>query len=654
VNMHIKKKTGIIISFSVISIVLLFMLLRGPALRMYVSHKTKQAEERYSLVVSYEKLKMSGLAGIKITGLRIWPHNGDTLFSADYIRLEMNPLKLLFLTPDLRRLDAENIKVNFVKNDSLSNFDFLFRTGNKPVSASQSSQTVEGHLNYARNADNLLSLVLGVLPANANINRLNIGYRNGPYALSIDVPELIVKNNSFNTEITSVDDGLTTVLSAEGILDDSERKITARLFARDGAKVSVPFLDFKWGAEVQFDTLAFDLTGSSRKNDRIILAGKAMAKGISVFHERISPVNVILENGEFDYKINIGKNYLELDSSSTAVINEFTLSPYFRAEKNREWQITASLNKTDFPADELFSSLPKGLFYNLEGIRTEGTLNYHFYLNLDFSRIDSLKLESSLVPKKFRIIGSGKTDLRKMNSDFEYTAYENGYPVRSLIVGPENSNFRTLDRISPYLQMAVLQSEDGGFFYHGGFLIESLREALAEDIKEKKFRRGGSTISMQLVKNVFLSRNKTLARKFEEVMIVWLIETNRLSSKERMFEVYLNIIEWGPMVYGANEAARFYFDKDAKEININEAIFLASIIPSPKRSLNSFTDDLKLKPAMEGYYKLLAQRFRIKGLITEQEEAGIIPEVKVAGEAKRRIQNRAKSSQTISSLPSMF
>ncbi len=640
-NMHIKKKTGIIISFSVISILVLFMLLRGPVLRMYVNHKTKEAEERYSLMISYDKLKMSGLAGIRISGLRIWPKNGDTLFSADYIDMKMSFLKLLFLTPDLKRVDADNIKINFVKVDSLSNFDFLFKTGNRQPNATQSSSTLAGRLNYARNTDNLLSLILGVLPANANICRLNVAYCNGPYNLTIDVPELIVKDDSFNTEITSVDDGLTTVLYADGILDDSERKITARLFARDGARVSVPFIDFKWGAEVQFDTLAFELSGSSRKSDKITLAGKAVAKGISVFHERISPVNVILEKGEFDYKINIGKNYLELDSSSTAIINKFTFSPYFRAEKNREWQITASINKRDFPADELFSSLPKGMFYNLEGIRTEGTLNYHFYLNLDFSMIDSLKLESSLVPRRFRIKSYGKTDLGKMNSGFEYSACENGYPVRSFVVGPENSNFRTLDRISPYLQMAVLQSEDGGFFYHGGFLLESLREALAEDIKLKKFRRGGSTISMQLVKNVFLSRNKTLARKFEEVMIVWLIETNRLSNKERMFEVYLNIIEWGPMVYGANEAARFYFDKDAKDININEAIFLASIIPSPKRSLSSFTDDFQLKPGMEGYYKLLAQRFRIKGLISEQEEAAIKPEVIVAGEARRQIQNRA-------------
>ena len=306
-----------------------------------------------------------------------------------------------------------------------------------------------------------------------------------------------------------------------------------------------------------------------------------------------------------------------------------------RAEKTEHWHITASLNKPDFPSDELFSSLPKGLFYNLEGIKTEGVLNYHFYLNLDFAQVDSLKIESILKSHKFKIVSFCNTDLRKMNSSFDYTAYEEGIPVRSFIVGPENSNFRPLEKISQYLQIAVLQSEDGGFFYHNGFLIESIREALATDIKNRKFTRGGSTISMQLVKNVFLSRHKTLARKFEEILIVWLIENNRLSSKERMFEVYLNIIEWGPGIYGINEASKFYFGKDPRDLSVNESIFLASIIPSPKRALYSFTDDLQLKPELEGYYRLIAQRLRVKGLITEAEEASIKPEVHLAGEARR-------------------
>jgi len=618
-----------------VALIIILVLIRGPLLRLYVSGKTKQLEARYSLIVSYEKLKIYGIAGVKIEGFTIYPKGGDTLFSADYVKLKMNPLKLLFLTPDIRRLDVKNMSIRFVKSDSTSNFDFLYKETKKANADSLTEESSVSRLNYGKTTDYLLSLVLGILPAKANIDKLDIFYINRGYSLKIHLPSLKVEKDRFETEITATENGISEILNVDGVLDDSDRKISTRIYSRDSAKFSVPFLDYRWGAKVQFDTLAFELAGSKRENDEIHITGKALATGVSVFHERLSPENVLLARGRFEYKFNIGKNYIELDSSSVAHINDFSFSPFLRAEKMGKWHITASLNKSDFPSDELFSSLPKGLFYNLDGIKTEGALNYHFYLDLDLSQVDSLKIKSLLKPKKFKILNYGNTDLRKMNGSFEYTAYEKGVPVRSFIVGPENPNFRPLGRISQYLQIAVLQSEDGGFFYHNGFLIESIQEALAADIKKGKFVRGGSTISMQLVKNVFLSRHKTLARKFEEILIVWLIENNRLNSKERMFEVYLNIIEWGPGIYGINEAARFYFDKDPRDLSVNESIFLASIIPSPKRSLHSFTDELQLKPELEGYYRLIAQRLRVKGLITETEEMQIKPEVRLAGDAKR-------------------
>ena len=618
-----------------VALIIVLVLIRGPLLRLYVSGKAKQLEARYSLIVSYEKLKMYGIAGVKIEGLTIYPKGGDTLFSADYVKLKMNPFKLLFLTPDIRRLDVKNMSIRFIKSDSTSNFDFLYKETKKANADSLTAESSGSRLNYAKNTDYLLSLVLGILPAKANIDKLDISYINRGYSLNIHLPSLKVDKDRFETEITATENGISEILNVDGVLDDSDRKISTRIYSRDSAKFSVPFLDYRWGAKVQFDTLAFELAGSKRENDEIHITGKALAKGVSVFHERLSPENVLLDKGRFEYKLNIGKNYLELDSSSVAHINNFSFSPFLRAEKMGKWHITASVNKSDFPSDELFSSLPKGLFYNLDGIKTEGVLNYHFYLDLDLSQVDSLKIKSLLKPKKFKILNFGNTDLRKMNGSFEYTAYEKGVPVRSFIVGPENPNFRPIGRISQYLQIAVLQSEDGGFFYHNGFLIESIQEALATDIKKRKFVRGGSTISMQLVKNVFLSRHKTLARKFEEILIVWLIENNRLSSKDRMFEVYLNIIEWGPGIYGINEAARFYFDKDPRDLSVNESIFLASIIPSPKHALHSFTDELQLKPELEGYYRLIAQRLRVKGLITEAEEMQIKPEVRLAGDAKR-------------------
>ena len=138
---------------------------------------------------------------------------------------------------------------------------------------------------------------------------------------------------------------------------------------------------------------------------------------------------------------------------------------------------------------------------------------------------------------------------------------------------------------------------------------------------------------MQLVKNVFLNRNKNIARKLEEALIVWLIETNRLTSKARMFEVYLNIAEWGPMVYGIREAADFYFSKRPSQLTLEECIYLASIIPKPKHFMTSFTNSGQLRESQEKSLphccrKNCSQRCHLRG---SRKECGYFP-----GTAKRK------------------
>lgn len=129
-------------------------------------------------------------------------------------------------------------------------------------------------------------------------------------------------------------------------------------------------------------------------------------------------------------------------------------------------------------------------------------------------------------------------------------------------------------------------------------------------------------------------------RKLEEALLVWLIENQHLTSKERMYEVYLNIAEWAPMVYGVQEAAHFYFNKRPSELNAEESIFLASIIPKPKHFRNSFQMDGNLKANLEGYYRLIAKRLAKKGLIDEVTADSIKPDIKLSGESLHVIMNR--------------
>jgi hypothetical protein len=232
-----------------------------------------------------------------------------------------------------------------------------------------------------------------------------------------------------------------------------------------------------------------------------------------------------------------------------------------------------------------------------------------------------VEFNSELSKDNFKILGYGKTNLSKINGTFMYTPFEYGKPMRDILIGPENSNFTPLDQISPYLKNAVLTAEDPSFFGHRGFVEEAIRKSIATNFKRKAFKRGASTISMQLVKNVYLNRQKTLARKIEEMLIVWLIENQRLSSKSRMFEVYLNLIEWGQNIYGIGEASRYYFDKHPSELNLGESIYLASIVPRPKSSLYFFEYQGNLRPNMVGYFNTIGGLMAKRGL-TEADSTG--------------------------------
>lgn len=161
-----------------------------------------------------------------------------------------------------------------------------------------------------------------------------------------------------------------------------------------------------------------------------------------------------------------------------------------------------------------------------------------------------------------------------------------------------------MDQISPNLQRAVLAGEDSRFFVHNGFDWEAIEKAWDEAVKEGEkeakaegdydpndwipplpsFKRGGSTITQQLVKNLYLSEDRNFLRKGREAVYTYFLERNL--SKKRILEIYLNVIEWGDGVYGAEAASRTYFKKSASNLTREEAAFLAAMIPSPLNVFN--------------------------------------------------------------------
>lgn len=138
----------------------------------------------------------------------------------------------------------------------------------------------------------------------------------------------------------------------------------------------------------------------------------------------------------------------------------------------------------------------------------------------------------------------------------------------------------SLKEISRFAKGAIVVSEDWAFYQHEGVDLEQMKVALEEMVDEKRFR-GASTITQQMVKNVFLSDSRTIWRKIHEIILSQKVE--KVLSKDRILEVYLNVIEYGPGIYGIKAASSYYFKKPPVSLTARESAFLAMLLPSPKR-----------------------------------------------------------------------
>ncbi|MGK2859714.1 MAG: monofunctional biosynthetic peptidoglycan transglycosylase [Thermoanaerobaculia bacterium] len=168
------------------------------------------------------------------------------------------------------------------------------------------------------------------------------------------------------------------------------------------------------------------------------------------------------------------------------------------------------------------------------------------------------------------------------------------------------------ERISPNLRRAVIVSEDSAFYEHEGIDVEELKKSMETNLEKGKLARGGSTITQQLAKNLYLSPSKNPYRKVRELLITRALE--RELTKKRIFEIYLNVVEYGEQVYGAEAAARFYFNKPALALSPSEAALLAGCLPNP-RKMNPGAPNKRLRARQ----RIILSRMNRWGRYFEQE-----------------------------------
>ncbi|MCG8555299.1 MAG: transglycosylase domain-containing protein [Proteobacteria bacterium] len=246
------------------------------------------------------------------------------------------------------------------------------------------------------------------------------------------------------------------------------------------------------------------------------------------------------------------------------------------------------------PCTDAVRSIPADLLGELVDFSWGGTLAAETSLHVDSRTLDETSLTFNFEDDCEFASAPAMADLQRFGMPFVHTVVEPDDTLFAFETGPGTEAWIPIEEISPYLIHAVLAHEDLRFFKHAGFAPNQIRNALVKNLKAGAYRVGASTITMQLVKNLLLRREKTLRRKVQEAVLTWWVE--RMLEKKDILELYLNVIEYGPAVYGVRNAARHYFSRLPQDLSPAEAVYLANILPNPKLYYEHFTSG-KLPPA---------------------------------------------------------
>lgn len=621
------KKILIYVSGSIALIFILALFIKNSLFRYIVQSKIDDFNQDHISKIYIKDYGLKGFRNIYFDDIII-TQKSDTIILIDSIFIRFNLWKTLLGDINIKEIYSQNINFNLMFTDTSDSFSLLFK---KEISDTTDS-IIQKNPNFKKKNSLLFNTLFNLLPQQGNISNVNIFVKRlKKEAIRIAVPFIDIKQSIIKMPIYISDSKTKQIIKTVCAVDADQQQLTTLCVHQHKKTDFVPgFYDAK--LKVQFDTAYFSIKNDIQ--DEILLQGTGSINNLTVFHPSLSPSEISFRKLSSSYLIRIDDASIILDSISTFNIEPLHFKIYAKYSASPDKEVEIKINEPNIHAEHFFAALPEGLFPNTSDIKAKGELSYKFHFWLNFNQIDSLKLYSELTPKNFRIVSFGKLNLAQIDSDFIHTVYEKGEPVETILISRSNPNYIPLEQISPYLRNALLCTEDGGFYWHRGFLLDAFREAMIENIKRKRFARGGSTITMQLVKNLYLNRYKVISRKLEEMLIVWLIENMRLASKDRMFEIYLNIIEFGPGVYGINKATHFYFSKKPNELTLPEAIFLASIVPKPKHFASSFDSTGALKPSVQDFMKFVAKKMFDKQMIREDEWLQFTPNVTLTGQAK--------------------
>lgn len=604
----------IVVALLALAMVLVFAF-RDSLLDQVIARIDKRLHRDYDCRFTVAQAQFSGLSQIEFRDISLVPKDKDTLLQLRKLHTEVNIWKLLSGDIQLGKLEIDKGYIQLVKNKDGANYAAFLKSKNDREKPSEKT-------NYAKLLNRLSSQLFDLVPTDMNVTHFGIKVNDMGNTTRFDFRQLTLADKKLQSVIQVTSGSLSQAWKLGGFADPRDRKADLVFAHAQNDTVKLPYLYEKFRLKTAFRSIRLQLDGCEMDGGNLRIDGSAAIQDLLVNHPKIASMDVAIPKARLDYHWVVSERSVALDSTSVAQLNAIKCSPYlsYTNEKEKIYALRLKIPKTK--AQDFIASLPTGLFRHFEGMETMGNFSYSLDFEYNDHKPKQLVFKSKLNPDGLKITRYGEADLSKINAPFVYRAIENGRLSSPITVGPSNPFFTPLEAISPYLQKCVLTSEDPSFFNHKGFIGEAFRQSIEKNIRTRKFARGASTISMQLVKNVFLTREKTLSRKLEEILLVYLLENNRVSSKARMLEVYFNIIEWGPNIYGIGEASAFYFGVPPSDLNFGQCLYLATIIPKPKGFMYRFDAQQQPKAFARRQHDFLTRLMLRRNLITENDTIG--------------------------------
>jgi hypothetical protein len=419
-------------------------------------------------------------------------------------------------------------------------------------------------------------------------------------------------------------DKLAPILKTSALVDYQKSSVDAALHV----DLSPTFVKFAATMQVQNLSIGHPMIGDKQAHD-ITVSGK-----IAGAYDRTRRA-ISIDRGDFESR---GAPFQLTGTTSLPFLRVFRAemaatqpdpSPELlaelaaaREEAKREGAVLfARFVVPTIDCQKALDAIPREMVPYMADYKLRGKFNADIELVLDGEDLTRSDIGGPVGIDGCKVLEEPPDGPKRLLEEFEHFVEVEEDEWMSFDVGPSNPDFVPLKDVSPHLLNSLMSTEDSAFYTHRGFIKREFRTALIKNLQAGKFRYGASSITMQVVKNVLLYRTKTLARKLQELFLTWHIEN--VLEKDRLFEIYVNVIEYGPALYGIGPAARHYFGKHPRDLDPVEAAFFSSILPGPKPRYKQYCEGTLSKWTSGKIERILALMHKRKRLTDDEFQRAI-------------------------------